>query len=262
MEPNSRSRVTAETGGRRSAGIEGLGELGPPGDATTAWLSVRAVSRAIWVTVAFLILATFVVQLVRHRWGLSTPVILFDSDQKLNFPSAMKILLLLSATLLFAALALTVRDRWHRRRWFGISAVFALLSLDEMTYMHQRLSDALHDHLGTSGSLKFAWVLVYLPLLAALMVVYLPFWRKLSNPFRTQLLVAAIAFAGGSGGIEFVKAKLFDDDHWRLSFGMVASLSDSLELIGLALLVTALLTTLSRTTHAVTVGFNEGNRPT
>lgn len=254
--------MTADAGRRRSARTPGIGELGPRSDATTTSLSVRTISRAIWVTVAFLIVATFVVQLVRDRWGINTLVNLFDSDQKLNFPSAMKILLLLSSTVLFALLALTVRDRWHRRRWLGMSAVFALLSLDEMTYMHQRLSDGLHDHFGTSGSLKFAWVLVYLPLLAVLMVVYLPFWRKLPNPLRIQLAVAAVAFAGGSGGIEFLKAKLFDEHHWRLSFGIVASVSDSLELLGLALLVTALLTTVSRATHAVTLAFSDGAQPT
>lgn len=131
-----------------------------------------------------------------------------------------------------------------------------------MTYMHQRLSDGLHDHFGTSGSLKFAWVLVYLPLLAVLLAIYLPFWRKLGDPLRIQLAVAAIAFAGGSGGIEFFKAKLFEEHHWRLSFGIVASVSDSLELLGLALLVTALLTTISGATHAVTVAFGDGTPPT
>lgn len=122
--------MTADAGRRRSARTRGIGELGPRGDATTTSLSVRTIARAIWVTVAVLSVATFVVQLIRESSGLSTAVNLFDSDQKLNFPSVMKILLLLSATVLFALLGLTVRDRWHRQRWLGMSAVFALLSLD------------------------------------------------------------------------------------------------------------------------------------
>lgn len=253
--------VTTGAGGRRSAHTDGVGTLGPRTDGTSTSLSVRALSRALWMAVAVLIVATFVVQFVHNSSGPSTVVDLFDSDKKLNFPSAMKILLLLGATLLLAVLALTVRDRWHRLRWFGMSAVFAFLTLDEMTYMHQRLSDGLHNVFDTGGVLKFAWVLIYLPLLAVLMVVYLPFWRQLPNPLRTQLLFAALAFAGGSGGIEFVKAELFEDRHWKLSFGLVASVSDSLELLGLALLVTALLTTISRATHAVTVEFGDATLP-
>ena len=245
--------MTAASGGRRAARTTGVGDLRPRTEGTVATLSAHVLARVIWCTVAVLIVATFVVQFIRDRSGKSTFVNLFDSDQKLNFPSAMKIVLLLSATLLFLLLAITVRDRWHRVRWYGISAVFALLTVDEMTYMHQRLSDALHDFLGTSGPLKFAWVLVYLPLLAVLMVVYLPFWRRLANPLRRQLLVAALGFAGGSGGIEFFKADLFDDRHWKLSFGLVASASDSLELLGLAVLVTALVATLGRATSSVTV---------
>ena len=92
-------------------------------------------------------------------------------------------------------------------------------------------------------------------------VLYLPFWRQLPNRLRTQLLLAALGFAGGSGGIEFVKAELFEDHHWKLSFGLVASVSDSLELLGLALLVTALLTTIRRATHAVTVEFRDATLP-
>ncbi len=247
--------MTPKPNGRRAARTTGVGELGPHTEGTLTTISARAVSRVIWLTVAVLIVATFAVQFIRDRSGRSTVVNLLDSDQKLNFPSAMKIVLLISATVLFAVIALTVKDRWHRVRWYGMSAVFALLTVDEMTYMHQRLSDALHDMLETSGTLRFAWVLVYLPLLAALMVVYLPFWRRLANPLRTQLLVAAIGFAGGSGGIEFVKAELFDEHKWKLSFGLVASVSDSLELLGLAVLVTALLATIGRATNSVTLNF-------
>lgn len=245
--------MTGRAGSRQSARTVGIGEIAPRGDGTRASISSRRVSRAIWSTVVLLIVATFAVQFLRNRSGRSTVVDLFDSDQKLNFPSAMKILLLLGATVLLALIAVTVRDRWHRIRWFGMSAVFVLLTIDEMSYMHQRLSDALHDAFGTTGPLKFAWVIVYLPLLVALAVVYLPFWRKLPNPLRTQLVFAALGFAGGSGGIEFVKSELFDDDHWKLSFGLVASASDSLELLGLALLCMALLTTLGRASDAVTV---------
>lgn len=247
--------MTSPPSGRRAARTTGVGDLGPRTEGTLATISARATSRLIWLAVAVLIVATFVVQFIRNQSGRSTVVNLLDSDQKLNFPSAMKILLLLSATVLFLVIAITVHDHWHRVRWYGMSAVFAVLTIDEMTYMHQRLSDALHDLLETGGILRFAWVLVYLPLVAVLMVVYLPFWRRLPNPLRTQLLVAALGFAGGSGGIEFVKSGLFDDRHWKLSFGLVASASDSLELIGLAVLVTALLATIGRATSSVTVNF-------
>jgi hypothetical protein len=216
-------------------------------------IPIARVSRVIWIVVAVLIAATFAVQLFREAVSANTVVNLFDSDQKLNFPTTAKLVLMLAATLLFALVALASTVHATRVRWFGMSVIFGLVTLDEFTYMHQRLSDAMHDVAGTHGALRFAWVLVYLPLVVVLGVVYLPFWRKLDARFRYRLLAAALLFAGGSGGIELVKGAIYDDEHWSLSFGLIASLSDSLELIGLAILVTILLEHLATLTRTVGV---------
>jgi hypothetical protein len=235
-------------------------ETGPPADGGRAEgggapisvrVPIRPIARVIWITVAVLIAATFVAQLFREAVSANTVVNLFDSDQKLNFPSTAKLLLMLAATLLFAAVGLATRPRHPRVRWLGMSVIFGLVTLDEFTYMHQRISDAVHDAAGTHGALRFAWVLIYLPLLAVLAVVYLPFWRSLNARLRYRLLAAALLFAGGSGGIELVKGAIYDDERWSLSFGLVASFSDSLELVGLAILVTILLEHLASLTRGV-----------
>ena len=215
----------------------------------TVGLPVARIVRVIWIAVGVLVLATFAAQLYRRAASANTVVNLFDSDQKLNFPSTAKLLLMLGATALFAGVGLAATTRHDRVRWLGMSAIFGLVTLDEFTYMHQRLSDAMHDAAGTHGALRFAWVLVYLPLLAILAVVYLPFWRNLPTRLRYGLLLAALLFAGGSAGIELVKGALYDDEHWSLSFGLVASFSDSLELIGLAILVAILLEHVSTLTR-------------
>jgi len=212
---------------------------------------IARIVRVVWIVVGILIVATFAAQLYRSAVSANTVVNLLDSDQKLNFPSTAKLLLMLGATLLFACIGLASPLRHARARWLGMSVIFGLVTLDEFTYMHQRLSDAMHDVAGTHGALRFAWVLVYLPLLAILAVVYLPFWRTLPTRLRYGLLIAAVLFAGGSGGIELVKGALYDDEHWSLSFGLIASLSDSLELIGLAILVAILLEHLATLTRGV-----------
>ena len=55
---------------------------------------------------AVLIVATFAAQLFREVVSANTVVNLFDSDQKLNFPSTAKLLLMLAATILFACIGL------------------------------------------------------------------------------------------------------------------------------------------------------------
>jgi hypothetical protein len=221
-------------------------------------LPIAAVRRWIWIVVAVLIVATFAAQLFRDAVSRNTVVNLFDSDQKLNFPSTAKLLLMLTATGLFAGLGAASRDRHVRVRWLGMSAIFGLVTLDEFTYMHQRLSDAMHDAAGTHGALRFAWIVVYVPLLAIIAVVYLPFWRSLGRRLRYRLLAAAVLFAGGSAGIEMAKGAIYDDDKWSLAFGLVASLSDSLELIGLAILVTVLLDELAAMTPGVALRLDPG----
>lgn len=210
-------------------------------------IPVHAVAVAVWTGGASLIIGTFGAQLLHDSHVAHWAVPMLDSDQKVNAPSAGKIVLLLAATVLLALVAAASTDRWHRRRWLGMAAVFAFLSFDEMAYLHQRISDALHDTLDTQGALRFAWVLLYLPLVAVLAIVYLPFWWKLPSRLRWTMLVAALCFAGGSGGLELAKSDSFREAHWTLQFGLLAALSDSLELIGLALLVVTLLRYLSQT---------------
>jgi hypothetical protein len=235
-------------------------DAGPPRDTArpegaggpvTVPVPIARVVRVVWIVVGALIVATFAAQLFRAAVSANTVVNLFDSDQKLNFPSTAKLVLMLGATLLFACVGLASTTRHARTRWLGMGVIFGLVTLDEFTYMHQRLSDVMHDAAGTHGALRFAWVLVYLPLLAILAVVYLPFWRTLPARLRYGLLIAAVLFAGGSGGIELVKGVLYDDEHWSLSFGLIASLSDSLELVGLAILVAILLEYLATLTRGV-----------
>ncbi|MGZ4678259.1 MAG: hypothetical protein ACXVJ7_10785 [Acidimicrobiia bacterium] len=228
-----------------------------PGHDVQLRLPVERMLRVMWIGIAALVVASFVAQFWRHSGGVNTAVNLLDSDQKLNFPSSAKILLMLASTGLLVLVGLRAPDRWSRVRWVGMGAIFALLTLDEMTYMHQRLSDSIHHWAGTHGALRFAWIVVYLPIVAVIAVVYLPFWRQLADRIRTRLLVAALLFAGGSAGIEVVKGVVYDDDHWRLSFGLVASLSDTLEFIGLGLLVALLLRELVAGSTVLRVHFDE-----
>jgi hypothetical protein len=226
---------------------------GADGDAPVVVnVDIERTTRVIWILVVVLIVATFAAQLFREAVSANTVVNLLDSDQKLNFPTTLKLLLMLTSTGLFALVGLATAERRARVRWLGMAVIFGLVTLDEFTYMHQRLSDAIHDAVGTGGVLRFAWIVVYLPLLVVVAIVYLPFWRNLARRLRYQLLAAAILFAGGSAGVELAKGALYDDDQWSLTFGLVASVSDSLELIGLALLVAALLEYVTSLTRGVT----------
>ena len=82
-------------------------------------IPMGAVAVGMWVGVGVLIVGTFFAQLLRDahvaRWAVS----MLDSDQKVNAPSAAKIVLFLASTVLFAFVAAASTDRWYRRRWIG-----------------------------------------------------------------------------------------------------------------------------------------------
>jgi hypothetical protein len=228
-------------------------------DGTPARVHVRVdrVIRAMWWLVAALIVGTFGAQLWHKAAGDENTVInLFDSDQKLNFPTGLKLALMLAATVLFLVVGLGAALRSDRVRWMGLGALFAFVTLDELTYMHQRLSDAFHDWFGASGALRFAWIVVYVPVLAVVAFVYFPWWRALPRHLRNGLLWAALLFAGGSAGIELAKGALYDEHDWGLKFGLVAALSDSLELLGLGILVAMLLREVASSPRTLTLDFD------
>lgn len=217
---------------------------------------VERVVRVLWWTVVAAIVATFAAQVWHKLAGDENTIIeLFDSDQKLNFPTALKLALMAGAALLFCLVALGASARRDRVRWFGLGALFGLVTLDELTYMHQRISDAFHEWFGSSGILRFSWIVIYVPVLAVIAIAYFPWWRALPRQLRNGLLWAAILFAGGSAGVELAKGALYEEHDWGLKFGLVAAFSDSLEFIGLALLVAMLLREVASAPGAVTLGF-------
>ena len=62
--------MNAEPGGRRPDRGVGIGDLAPRTDATVIAVRVRTVNRWIWISVAFLIVATFVAQFARNASGV------------------------------------------------------------------------------------------------------------------------------------------------------------------------------------------------
>lgn len=91
-----------------------------------------------------------------------------------------------AAAALAAALLAAVRARW---RFVVLAALLAFLSLDDLIQIHERIGE-LDDALGLPHALQFrrlVWVIVFLPLLAAVAVLL---WRTAAEaPPRTGSVV-------------------------------------------------------------------------
>lgn len=182
----------------------------------------------------------------------------FDGDDKTNVPTAFKTTMLLALTLLL--LSHWSLARWNgdpfERSWFLLALVAAFAFTDESTYLHQTLGHIVHDHLHTHGLLGFAWVIVYVPALAAVAFVTLARIRHLPAPLRRSLFVGAVLYGFGAVALEPVKSEFSEHrGELSLSFKLVAAVSDSLEMVGLTVLVAAMIVALARRTDGVLIQF-------
>ena len=87
-----------------------------------------------------------------------------------------------SCTLLLCSLLLViisigkwrVRDRYGAH-WIGLAVIFALMSLDEATAIHEMSNPSIRDALSASGVFYYSWVIPAVALMAVFVVVYLKF---------------------------------------------------------------------------------------
>jgi hypothetical protein len=152
-----------------------------------------------------------------------------------NFPTWYASVLLLGFGLLCAGAARRApADRAH---WLGLAILFAFLSLDEATELHEHLAGLV----GTGGVLTFDWVVPASVVLLLLGALYLPFLRRLPQRLRTRLLVAAATFVFGALVMELPLgwwvARHGDDG---LGYALIDWVEETLELVGSSLAVVAL----------------------
>jgi hypothetical protein len=228
--------------------------VGAPGRVALP-IGQASVTLALRITVEALIVGTFAAQLMKAN-GVGLGIARFiDADVKVNLPTGFKVFSLATAALLAWAIGRTAHaaDDGGARRWTQMAAVLAFLTVDEMAYVHQSLAAWTGER---SGILHYSWVIVYLPAAMVIGVLFLPFVASLRRDLRTNLVLAGLLFGGGSGGVELVKAKMVHGaGEESLAFYLTTAVSDSLEMIGLAVLVVALLGELRRRAGSVELRF-------
>jgi hypothetical protein len=170
----------------------------------------------------------------------------FYLDQEGNLPS------LFSTGLLFlAAVLLALIGRFKRaekdpfaRHWLVLASIFLALGADEALGFHEVLIDPLRQTFNLTGLLRFSWVLVGIPLVAALAFLYLPFLRSLPRRTCFAFTASGIVYVTGALGFEMIGGAFYDDFVLGKSTGAyqtVMTIEETLEMAGIVLFVRALL---------------------
>jgi len=177
----------------------------------------------------------------------------FDVSRENSIPTVFSIFnLLLSSALLFGIYL-------HRRAkndscaayWLALSVLFLLLSIDEGASIHERASGLrLVDAMENLGvflafcNVQFlavlcsrSWVIYGLLFCVAVLIVFIPFLRRIDHRSASLFCVAGALFVSGAVGLEYIEAFLrrSGSSEVRYQMDLVQILEEALEMYGIAL---------------------------
>ena len=201
-------------------------------------------------------------------WGITR---LIDVDGENTIPAWYSSVILLVCSVLLALITIKNKQRGDRFRWhwLGLSVLFLFFSMDEAASIHELLVEPTRNLLNTGGYLYFAWVL---PGIGFILMIGALYWKFLLNlPTRTRYLfvLAAVTFIGGSIGMEMISGNyLYTTTQGKVSFNnfagwsgmtfaIITTIEEALEMIGVSIFVYALLDYMSRDFQEVKIVVRE-----
>jgi cellulose synthase/poly-beta-1,6-N-acetylglucosamine synthase-like glycosyltransferase len=177
---------------------------------------------------------------------LTTLAPLFYLDMEHNIPTYFSVLLILIAALLLAVIAKNAEKQRlpHGSKWAMLSFGFLFMALDEAFQFHEQLNIPVGKLLGDGslGFFYFPWTIPGITLVIILGLVFMKFLLHLPAKTRLRFLIAATIYLGGAIGVE-----LFGSQHAELygyenlTYSMIATLEESLEMTGLIVFIWALM---------------------
>jgi len=191
--------------------------------------------------------AVFIVMSITARaalriWEIDDLSAYLNVDSEANLPTWFGTALLLFSAALLAVIASTpIRSRPSRWYWLLLSFVFVLLSIDEATRLHESLGEALQRSWETSGVLRFAWILPYGLVGLLLLGAMIPFLIALPGRTRNLMLLAGFLYVFGAAGVNAVSGALVDADRPDGLLGVINTVEELFEMVGISLFLYTLL---------------------
>jgi hypothetical protein len=169
---------------------------------------------------------------------------LLNVNGEQNLPTFYSSLMLLVAALLCGLIARShSQSATYVRPWAALSVAFVLVSFDEFVSIHEQAGETLRDQLGiTGGPLFYSWVIPGAALVALLGIALLRFLRSLPRTTLRRLWAAGVLFLSGAIGLEMVGGAYaaVHGEH-NMSYVLIAAVEETLEMVGAAVLLYALL---------------------
>lgn len=190
------------------------------------------------------------------RWSTTLVVERLDVDRETSIPTWFSAsILLLSAGLLMctAAASRAAGGRWTRH-WAGLAAIFALLSLDEITDLHNAPVISQDAAAAVSPYLYLSWVIPAAVVVVLFVGCYVPFLRGLPRRTSLSLILAGAIYVGGAMVMEAIGANhIVAFGYDNLTMAVLVTLEEGMEIFGVLLLLHTLFTYIGSTFGGVAI---------
>jgi hypothetical protein len=187
-------------------------------------------------------------------FGSDNLYVVFDLWDEVSIPSWYSTTLLMFAAGLLAVIAVAkrqVRDR-YRHHWMGLALIFLALSIDDAADLHGHTSYRLQATFETGGFFAYAWVIPAAIACFLVGLAYLRFLADLPPPIRWRFLIGGLLFLTGALVMEMIEGR-YDTQHGveNMPYRIMVAIEESLEMAGIVLFISALLTYLAKTANQV-----------
>ncbi|MDI1429634.1 hypothetical protein [Polyangium sorediatum] len=193
----------------------------------------------LFVPMGLVVLAGVLVEVLKPLYELpsrSGIVPFLSMSYEGNVPTFYTAALLGLTSLLLALAAAATRRAGERfvAHWWGLSAGFAYIAVDEVFEFHEMAGTFVE----LSGVLYFSWVIPAAVVVLLVGLVYVPFLRHLPLRTRIRFLVAGAIYVGGAVGMELPLGYWTEKKGMHnLGYGLLDAVEESLEMLGINLFV-------------------------
>ncbi|MFN0052092.1 MAG: hypothetical protein ACKV0T_07870 [Planctomycetales bacterium] len=205
------------------------------------------------VVIALLLCANILGILARYELGFNRGfglIPLFNLDAEGNIPTLYSGAALFLASLLLRTIALRQQALGQpSTTWTVLALIFLFLSVDELVTLHELLGKQLHKRLPVTRVLYCAWAFLYGIGVAILFLCCLRWLWRLERRVRRRFVLSGAIFLLGAIGFELLGARqnaLFGIHN--LTYELYYTCEESLEMLGVAVFIFALLDVLRDST--------------
>lgn len=215
-------------------------------------INPRKVTRFLYLSIAFLAIL-HIANLVIYFW-IGDPdnfdfIQLIDFDYEENLPTTFSsMLFFINSFLLWIIWQNEKLEKGKDKiQWIGLSVLFLYLGFDESAKIHENIGDFIENYVNAEGYLYFPWSIAYLSAFAVLVILYFPFFLRLSRSTKIKFTIAAVVFVTGAAGFDIISAKeAYENGTATILYSVLYTIEELLEMIGLVLFTGALMEVIKR----------------